>query len=126
MNKNFIETTIDGKKEIVEGNEPLKKPNSFPLEAAQSNYQDAQNEEDNKKKIKKTDKIKGGLADNSEAKDFDEDQLKMGIKIEMEHTNDPKIAKEIAMDHLKEHPKYYTHLNEMERKIEKSTLKNKW
>ena len=35
-------------------------------------------------------------------------QLKDGIKIEMEHTDNAKIAKEIAMDHLTEHPQYYT------------------
>ena len=34
----------------------------------------------------------------------------MGIKIEMEHTNDKKLATEIATDHLKENPKYYTKL----------------
>lgn len=38
------------------------------------------------------------------------EQLKIGIKIEMEHTRDPKIAKQIAMDHLAEDPHYYTKL----------------
>lgn len=37
-------------------------------------------------------------------------QLKLGIKTEMEHTNDKKQAKEIALDHLAENPKYYTKL----------------
>lgn len=35
-------------------------------------------------------------------------QLKMGIKVEMEHTDDPKEAEKIARDHLKENPKYYS------------------
>ncbi len=37
-------------------------------------------------------------------------QLKLGVKTEMEHTDSKKQAKEIAMDHLAENPKYYTKL----------------
>jgi len=37
-------------------------------------------------------------------------QLKLGVKTEMEHTNNKSKAKEIAMDHLAENPKYYTKL----------------
>jgi hypothetical protein len=37
-------------------------------------------------------------------------QLKLGIKTELEHTDSKKQAKEIAMDHLAENPKYYTKL----------------
>ena len=37
-------------------------------------------------------------------------QLKLGIKTESEHTDSKKQAKEIAMDHLAENPKYYTKL----------------
>jgi predicted nucleotidyltransferase len=37
-------------------------------------------------------------------------QFKLGIKTEMEHTNNKSKAKEIAMDHLAENPKYYTKL----------------
>jgi hypothetical protein len=53
------------------------------------------------------DQLEGGLADDTQPSDFDPEQLSMGLKIEMEHTNDPKIALEIAMDHLKEVPDYY-------------------
>ena len=45
---------------------------------------------------------------------FDKQQLQWGIDIEKEHTNDPKIAKNIAKDHLSEFKKYYTHLRKME------------
>lgn len=41
-------------------------------------------------------------------------ELKSGIKVEMEHTNDPDLAKEIAKDHLWEIPDYYTKLKKME------------
>jgi len=37
-------------------------------------------------------------------------ELAMGIKIEMEHTDDPAMAKKIAMDHLAENPRYYSEL----------------
>jgi hypothetical protein len=37
-------------------------------------------------------------------------QIKKGIEVEMEHTNDPKIALKIALDHIKEDPKYYDKL----------------
>jgi len=38
------------------------------------------------------------------------DELEVGAKEEMEHTDDPKEAKKIATDHLKEDPKYYSKL----------------
>lgn len=41
-------------------------------------------------------------------------QLKMGQKVELEHTKDPELAKEIALDHLLELPNYYTKLAGME------------
>ena len=40
--------------------------------------------------------------------------IKKGIKIEMEHTNQVSVAKEIAMDHLYEDPNYYTKLKKIE------------
>lgn len=61
----------------------------------------------------------GGLGDGTQDWMFDRRQLRMGQKVEMEHTDDPKIAKEIARDHLSEDPKYYDHLEEMERKYQK-------
>ncbi len=60
------------------------------------------------------DKISGGLADKAQPSDFDSEQLKKGIKIELEHTNDEDVAKEIAMDHLAEDPEYYTKLSKIE------------
>jgi hypothetical protein len=34
----------------------------------------------------------------------------MGIRVEMEHTDNPKEAKIIALQHLAEDPKYYSKL----------------
>jgi len=41
--------------------------------------------------------------------DYDPEQLAMGIKVEMEHTDDPEVAKVIAKTQLDEDPKYYSH-----------------
>lgn len=46
---------------------------------------------------------------------FNKRQLEMGIKVEQEHTDSKKIAKQIAKDHLSEIPDYYTRLNKMEK-----------
>lgn len=40
-------------------------------------------------------------------------ELKRGLEVEMEHTDDPKKSIEIAMDHIKEDPKYYTKLEKI-------------
>lgn len=61
------------------------------------------------------DEIQGGLADEKEPNQFDAQQILKGMEVEMEHTNDPKIALEIAMDHLQEIPDYYDHLDQMEK-----------
>lgn len=62
--------------------------------------------------------IKGGLSEGVDVSKFNPEQVRKGIAVEMEHTNDPKIAREIAYDHLTENPKYYDALE----KIEKSNV----
>ncbi len=59
------------------------------------------------------DKVKGGKADKMSASDFDSDELSKGVKVELEHTDDKTMAKEIAMDHLVEDPHYYTNLEKV-------------
>ena len=44
----------------------------------------------------------------------DEDELAMGVNVELEHTKDKDVSEKIARDHLAEHPKYYTALKKME------------
>jgi hypothetical protein len=44
---------------------------------------------------------------------FDPIQLAMGIKVEMEHTECPKVAKQISKAHLGENPRYYTILKKV-------------
>lgn len=53
------------------------------------------------------DNIEGGLADNKSPEDYDSEQLERGVNVEMEHTDDPNVALEIAMDHTEEDSNYY-------------------
>lgn len=45
-----------------------------------------------------------------------EAQLKKGVKVEFEHTQDEVKAREIALDHLLEDPHYYDKLEKVEGK----------
>jgi hypothetical protein len=42
--------------------------------------------------------------------EVDAHELALGIKSEMEHTDDKKVAEQIALDHLAEDPHYYSKL----------------
>jgi hypothetical protein len=55
-------------------------------------------------------RVPGGLAAGMRPLDFDPVALAEGTRVEMEHTSDPEVAQEIAMDHLMEDPDYYTKL----------------
>jgi Protein of unknown function (DUF5661) len=55
-----------------------------------------------------------------------ESQIRRGIIHELEHTTDREIARKIACDHLREDPKYYTHLAKMEKQyIKKNYLSDR-
>lgn len=79
--------------------------------------------------IQEINTIKGGKSDNMSLQDiadkFDvsidkiQAQLKKGVKIESEHTDDKEKAKEIAMDHITEFPDYYDRLGKMEKEADK-------
>lgn len=53
-------------------------------------------------------KLQGGLGDEATPQDFDTEQVVMGLRVEMEHSDDPTVALEIVLDHLTEDPEYYT------------------
>lgn len=57
--------------------------------------------------------IKGGIADGMSDELFDSVELEKGIKVELEHTDDEMIAKEIAKDHLAEDSEYYKKLSKI-------------
>lgn len=70
-------------------------------------------------------RIPGGLASGKSLQDIADHhgvsiylikrQLRKGIDVEMEHTNDEKMAREIATDHLWEDPEYYDKLEKVEK-----------
>lgn len=68
-----------------------------------------------RKKFSRPNPIEGGVGDDLEACDVDPGQLAMGTKVEMEHTKDRAKARDIAFDHLKEDPSYYTKLKKVEK-----------
>jgi len=85
---------------------------------------DATRREEKTKNEKKgiEDMLPGGEADNVPEDKVNKKQLDMGQKVEMEHTDDPDIAREIARDHLseelkdgkeKEDQEYYTNLKKI-------------
>jgi hypothetical protein len=69
-------------------------------------------------KFEGEDKIEGGVADDTTPEELSKkhnvrlkdivDEIKVGKKIEREHTNSDDTAEEITMDHIEEFPDYYT------------------
>lgn len=80
-----------------------------------------------------SDQVEGGKADKLSPSDIAkkhgvklkdiQKEIEMGVEIEMEHTDDPSLAKEITLDHLTEFPDYYSNkkygLKASEKKLEK-------
>ena len=68
--------------------------------------------------------VPGGLADNKGTEELAEQhkedpkeiekEKQEGTAVEMEHTNSPEVAEEIAEDHIEEIPDYYDRLEDME------------
>lgn len=56
-----------------------------------------------------------GIGKDLTEEDVDPEELRMGIEVEMEHTNNQEVAKRIALDHLQEIENYYTLLMKMEK-----------
>jgi hypothetical protein len=78
--------------------------------------------------VNEADVVPGGLAkglslnDIAEKHDVSVDMIvaefKKGIAVEMEHTTDREVAKEITLDHLFEDPKYYDKLAKVEEYVD--------
>ena len=78
-------------------------------------------------------KIKGGLSDKMSISDIANKhgvsvdtikaQIKKGAEVELEHTNDKELAKEIATDHVVESPTYYDKLATIEEGLVKRLIK---
>jgi hypothetical protein len=100
---------------VIEGLESMKIPNDVLVNAIDSYNEKKKNEQ----------KIPGGLSKGMTLSDIAKKhkvsveqlttEFKKGYKVEREHTTDTNIAKEIALDHLFEDPKYYTKLASIEK-----------
>lgn len=68
-------------------------------------------------------KIRGGMAERLgvTSRDVSSSELRRGQKHELEHTDDPKLAKQIALDHLAEDPHYYAHITAMEKAVKRKS-----
>ena len=64
--------------------------------------------------------LKGGIGQHADPRKINKRVLALGIKTEMEHTNNRCTAMLISVDHLVEFPGYYAALMKMERKLKKS------
>jgi hypothetical protein len=67
--------------------------------------------------------IKGGLADGVKPSQLNQEALAKGVSVELEHTNNPTLAREIATDHLVENHNYYDKLEKIEAKPEPINVK---
>jgi hypothetical protein len=56
---------------------------------------------------------------------YNNKELKIGTKIELEHTKSPHVARNIAMNHLDEFPDYYKNLRTMEMRMKKKMMKKR-
>jgi len=87
-----------------------------------------------KESVNKADVVPGGLAKGLSLNDIAEKhgvsvdmmvaEFKKGIAVEMEHTTDREVAKEITLDHLFEDPKYYDKLAKVEEYIDKKGVEH--
>jgi len=60
----------------------------------------------------RADLVPGGKGDALQPSQVNSAELSTGKKVEREHTSSAALAQEIALDHLKEDPKYYSKLKE--------------
>ena len=92
-----------------------RKPYTYPIQMKRPNStkEEVLKEFPDAKILNKDTKDIGKHNDRPDS-DFDADELELGIKIEMEHTDNKEEAKDIAKDHLSEIKDYYTRLKKME------------
>ena len=117
-NKKLQEQKEKGGVNTKENDLPLEKQNS-ETELVSANRGKVMNWYKKAKEVEIND-IFQGKADKEgiSEKDVDQNELSMGIKVELEHTKNKDIAKKIALDHLAEMSDYYSKLKKMESQSE--------
>lgn len=123
MSPQEAEHYINQKKDLGKGeiNELVKyiEPDDFDAneQEGREGKEDKENQLESEITPQQQDLLPGGKADNMPDSEFDKDALQQGTEHEMEHTDNPDIAKEIAKDHLVESPDYYKYLRLMEEEM---------
>jgi len=87
--------------------EPAIEPDFDEMGMGQQDQPEIDIDDVSKAKEATGDQLAGGLGDDKSPNQFDPDQVARGVKVEMEHTDNPLLAIEIALDHLTEDPNYY-------------------
>ena len=108
----------------------LTNPKPVPREqeywdAIEENFADGKAYSENKLLDKPTPSIKQLSKKHNVDKEDIISQVKKGVKVELEHTSDPKIALEIALDHINELPDYYDRLETVEENFADGKKKGK-
>jgi hypothetical protein len=65
-----------------------------------------------------------GKSKTNPPENVDPEQLKKGMEVEKEHSNNPIITRRIALDHISEFPTYYTALEKMEKELKTQSKKD--
>lgn len=107
-----------GKKDVISCNRDGKRPLRFifPRDATPEQMAEALLElakrggdDDDEEEAENRSPIPGQKP--HDVSQFDLAQLAAGTRVEKEHTSDPQLARQIAMDHLAEDPRYYSKLS---------------
>ena len=117
----YLQRIWAGAKAMIEADGAVKEPiedKEEPIEDAKAPEQYAKEPEDTGfdewLQTRHGDPLPGGVADSLPDSAFDPAALAKGVKVELEHADDPDVAREIASDHLSEDPDYYEKLAFME------------
>lgn len=86
-----------------------------PEEMQAKKEEKREEQEEMQESVGKAEVIPGGLSSGKPDSDFDESSIAEGAKVELEHTSNLMMAREIAKDHLSEDPDYYKKLKKMEK-----------
>jgi hypothetical protein len=108
--KDFLRITPDTEDKAIHG---FADSIDMETEEAEREIYDIAKEHLGDKSDDPMEKLDGGMADGNKP-DAPDDEAAAGMAVEMEHTDDPEIAKEITEDHLTEDDEYYTKLKLME------------
>ena len=102
---------------LFSSDKKIKDHTDFHALATELGYEEAGDLEEKSYALIQSFFAQGNYMKDGKGKTFDPKEVAMGLKVELEHTNNPVIAHRITLDHLTEFDGYYTALKEMEDKL---------